>query len=271
MARTHFKHDCLLRDRILKLYSMPILIGIFFYLSSCDARRDEVLTIAVSANMQQAMEELSEAFMDSTGISCELVVASSGKLTAQILEGAPFDLFLSADMKYPEKIHEAGKAHAEPEVYAFGYLVFWSLNEDQDLTASGLLSSEVNHVAVTNPTTAPYGAAAMELLEAMGILDQLRKKLVFGESIAQTNQFILSGSAEMGITARSVVLSPAAEGQGHWLEADRDLYRPISQGLVILEGEGLRLERALAFRAFLKSPSAKEILHKFGYGINEIE
>lgn len=229
-----------------------------------------MLTIAVSANMQHAMEELAQTFTDSTGFPCELVVASSGKLTAQIIEGAPFDLFLSADMKYPEKIFSRGMAYGKPEVYAHGYLVFWSLDKEQDLSESGLLSDRVNHIAIANPETAPYGAAALNLLKAMGIFEQVQGKLVYGESIAQTNQFILSGTAEAGITARSVVLSPAAANRGRWTEADSSLYKPIAQGLVVLKNDKQSLDRALAFSAFLRSPSAKEILHKFGYGIDEI-
>ena len=250
-----------------KLFFATILVGILFSLSSCQKMRSDKLTIAVSANMQYAMEELTQEFTDSTGVPCELVIASSGKLTAQIIEGAPFDLFLSADMKYPETIFSKGLAFGEPEVYAYGHLVFWSLAAEQDFTESGLLSGEVRHIAVANPTTAPYGAAAFELLKAMGIFHQVQQKLVYGESIAQTNQFILSGTAEVGITARSVVSSPAAQGRGYWTEADSSLYQPIAQGLVILKNDPERLDRALAFNAFLRSPAANKILHKFGYGI----
>ena len=254
-----------------KLLFIPILVGILLSVSTCGKKRSDSLTIAVSANMQYAMEELTEAFTDSTGLSCELIIASSGKLTAQIIEGAPFDLFLSADMKFPEKIFEKGLAYQAPEVYAYGHLVFWSLDDEQDLTVSGLLSDEVSHIAIANPETAPYGTAAIELLQNMGIYDRVKHKLVYGESIAQTNQFMLSGSAEIGITARSVVSSPAAQDQGRWIEADRSLYQPIAQGLVILKNDPDRLERALAFSAFLRSPATNKILHKFGYGLEKKE
>jgi molybdate transport system substrate-binding protein len=258
----------LMKKRFVKLVMMPILVGFFFSLCSCDARRSDALIIAASANMQYATEELAEAFTDSTGLPCELIIASSGKLTAQIIEGAPFDLFLSADMKYPQKIFEEGLAYQAPEVYAYGYLVFWSLNGAQDLSETGLISDEVTHIAIANPETAPYGAAALELLRRMGILEEVRQKLVFGESIAQTNQFIFSGSAQIGITARSVVSSPAAKGRGRWIEAENSLYNPIAQGLVVLKNDRESLDRALAFSAFLRSPAAKEILHKFGYGLD---
>jgi molybdate transport system substrate-binding protein len=250
---------------------LPVIWGLLFLATACDPGKNGKLTIAVSANMQYAMEELVEAFQHSTGTPCEMIVGSSGKLTAQIMEGAPFDLFLSADMKYPKEIYSRDLAYGEPQVYALGYLVLWSLDEDTDLTSEGLLSENVRHVALANPETAPYGVAAVDLLRGMGILDEIRRKLVYGESIAQTNQFILSGSAQVGITARSVVSAPAARDKGHWAEADPGLYRPIQQGIVVMKGEGSRLESALAFAEFLRSPSAREILIRFGYGVENIE
>ena len=260
-----------MKGKFVLFASITVLVGMSFLQIGCDGAKQQKLTIAVSANMQYAMEELVESFTRSTGTPCELIVGSSGKLTAQIMEGAPFDLFLSADMKYPEEIFAGGKALGEPQVYAYGYLVIWSLDEGTELNAEGLLSEEVTHIAIANPQTAPYGVAAVELLQGMGVWEQVRGKLVFGESIAQTNQFILSGSAQAGITARSVVSSPAARDKGHWSEADRSLYKPIEQGVIAIKREGLRAEEAMAFIEFLRSPSAREILARFGYGIEQSE
>lgn len=249
---------------------MPILIGMFFYLWGCQDVSQDSLTIAASANMQYAMEELIDRFTEESGISCELIVGSSGKLTAQIVEGAPFDLFFSADMKYPQEIFNKGLASVPPRIYAYGYLVFWSLDEDRELNRQGLLSDEVRHIAMANPETAPYGRAAVELLKGMRVYDRIQTKLVFGESIAQTNQFILSGTAEVGLTARSVVSSPGARGKGQWKEADQTLYEPIAQGLVHLKGRNLEKEQwAQSFDDFLQSDTAIDILHKFGYGLDK--
>ena len=258
-----------MNNRVIEFFCMPIFVGMFFSLTACKNDGRDKLTIAVSANMQYAMEELVQSFTESSGIQCELIVGSSGKLTAQIVEGAPFDLFLSADMKYPEVIYEKGLAHKKPEVYAYGYLVFWSLDKGMELSAESLSGDKVNHIAIANPETAPYGAAALDLLRRMGIIDQVHEKLVYGESVSQTNQFILSGSVQVGITARSVVSSPAAQGKGHWTEADDRLYQPIAQGVVVLKNQEARLRQALAFSEFLRSSAAKEILHKFGYGLED--
>ena len=234
----------------------------------CDRVSQDKLTIAASANMQYAMEELIEGFALESGIPCELIVGSSGKLTAQIVEGAPFDLFFSADMKYPREIYNQGLASGPPSIYAYGHLVLWSLDKELELTKEGLLSGEVSHIAIPNPQTAPYGRAAVELLRGMGVYENIESKLVFGESVAQTNQFILSGTAELGVTARSVVSSPEADGKGQWIEADPSLYEPISQGLVHLKGSDPEKKKwAQAFEDFLRSQIAIDILHKFGYGL----
>lgn len=251
---------------------MPILIGMFFYLVACEGISQDALTIAASANMQYAMEELIERFSEESGISCELIVGSSGKLTAQIVEGAPFDLFFSADMKYPNEIYKKGLTSGPPRIYAYGHLVFWSLDEHLELTMQGLLSKEVRHIAIANPETAPYGRAAEELLRGMGVYEKIESKLVYGESIAQTNQFILSGTAEVGLTARSVVSAPVAEGNGQWKEADQDLYEPIAQGLVHLNRRDPEKEKwAREFEDYLQSQTAIDILHKFGYGLEIAE
>jgi molybdate transport system substrate-binding protein len=251
---------------------MPILIGMFFYQLGCDDVSKDKLTIAASANMQYAMEELIERFTELSGISCELIVSSSGKLTAQIVEGAPFDLFFSADMKYPREIYKKGLATGPPRTYAYGYLVFWSLDEALELTENGLLSEEVRHVAIANPETAPYGRAAQDLLRGMGVYDNIESKLVFGESVAQTNQFILSGTAEVGLTARSVVYAPEAKGKGQWKETDPTLYEPIAQGLVHLsKSDAEKKKWAREFDDFLRSQTAIDILHKFGYGLENLQ
>ena len=251
---------------------MPILIGMFFSQLGCKSPQGEKLIVAASANTQYAMEELIDLFEAETGTSCELIVGSSGKLTAQILEGAPFDLFFSADMKYPEEIYRRGKGVSRPEVYAYGYLVFWSLDDQVELDEKGLINKDVRHIAMANPETAPYGRAALELLNALNVYDTIKGKLVFGESIAQTNQFILSGSAEIGLTALSVVSSPVAKGKGNWKKADPSLYQPIAQGFVHLATNNSEKEKwSREFTSFLRTEAAMNILHKFGYGMEVLK
>ena len=184
------------------------LLPIVVLMISCGRNEKEgPLTIATAANMQFAMEDMIRAFEVAADISCELVVSSSGKLTAQIHEGAPFDILISADMKYPEDLYRAGLTETPPQVYAYGKLVLWSLQDSLELSLQALKSPNVRHVALANPETAPYGKAALEVLQYHGIYEEVREKLVFGESIAQTNQFIISKAAEAGFTAMSVVLA----------------------------------------------------------------
>jgi molybdate transport system substrate-binding protein len=175
-------------------------------------------------------------------------------------------------MKYPRAIYEKGLTQGPPRIYAYGYLVFWSLDPGLELTTEGLMGEELRHIALANPETAPYGRAAEDLLRGMGVYEKIESKLVFGESVAQTNQFILSGTAQVGITARSVVSAPEARGKGQWREADATLYEPIAQGLVHLKQNDPEKEKwAREFDDFLRSQTAIDILHKFGYGLEKEE
>ena len=231
----------------------------------CQRHKPQHLTIATAANMQFAMEDLVGAFREQTGIECETIISSSGKLTAQIVEGAPFDLLVSADLKYPQELARQGFAAAEPRVYAYGKLVLWSLVEGVEPSIDLLTSGRIGHIALANPKTAPYGEAAVEALRHYGLFERVEQKLVYGESIAQTNQFITTEAAEMGFTAKSVVLSPAIAGQGAWIEVDPATYTSIAQGVVVLNSRQDYLAQALKFQEFLFSERGREILDKFGY------
>jgi molybdate transport system substrate-binding protein len=229
-------------------------------LASCQPRKEAPLRIAIAANMQFAMANLIETFEQQTGIPCEAVVSSSGKLAAQIREGAPFELFASADMQYPETLYQSGLTTRPPAVYAYGKLVLWTLREDLELTPGSLRSPDIRHIAVANPKTAPYGSAAVTALRRLGIYEQVESKLVYGESIAQVNQFVLSKTADIGFTAQSVVLSPEFEGRGRWLELSETLCPPVAQGAVLIRRrEGVRKE-AVLFYDFLLSEQGRRLL-----------
>ena len=243
-----------------------VLISIVF-LYSCDEDKKDSLTIAVASNLQFVMPELAGEFSKKTGIDCEIIVGSSGKLTAQIVEGAPFDLFLSADEKYPNELFIKGFGTKDPDIYAFGSLILWTLKEDVASELSSLASEEIKFVAVGNPKTAPYGLAAMQVLETKGLYKLVKDKLVFGESVSQTNQFIISQAADLGFTSKSVVLSPQMKDKGSWKEIDKALYDPMAQALVILNNRTKFEQEALQFRDFILSKEGKEILAKFGYDL----
>lgn len=223
------------------------------------------LRVAVAANAQFVMEELKTTFQKKTGIAVESIVNSSGKLTTQIQQGAPYDVFLSADMAYPQTLHKAGLTVSEPVVYAYGALVLWTTGKlPMTPRLSILTDPAVLHIAIANPATAPYGEAAVSFLKARKLLEQLQPKLVYGESIAQVNQYVLSGAAEVGFTAKSVVLDPSLTEKGHWIEIPRNAYAPIAQGVVILK-RTTQAKAAGQFLTFLRSPAARRILQKFGY------
>jgi len=227
------------------------------------------LTIATSANMQFAMQELADRFSAEAGIPCKITLSSSGKLTAQIREGAPFDLFVSADMKYPEALYQEGLGERPPKVYAYGKLVLYTLSNSLEPSLEKLSDPGVQHIAMANPETAPYGAAALEVLRHYGLYQAVQEKLVYGESIAQTNQFIVSRAAEMGFTAMAAVRSPEMQGKGRWSAIDPQTYSPIAQGALLLKGNAQKQAAALAFYEYLSSPEAAGILEKYGYTTDE--
>jgi len=256
--------SCIHNNRLL------LFFGLLLLLAGCQKKAEQkALRIATAANMQYAMEAITEAFEKETGFRCEVILGSSGKLFAQIREGAPYDLFLSADLKYPETLHDLGLTAAPPRIYANGQLVLWTLSDALTPSLEGLKSDTIAHIALANPKTAPYGRAAMEVLAANGLYDSLQKKLVYGESIAQTNQFITSGAATAGFTSLGTVLSPEMKGKGHWIPIDRNTHSPIEQGVVLLEKKNGKHLAAESFYAFLFSPKGKEILQNFGYSANE--
>jgi len=226
------------------------------------------ITVAVAANMQYPMNKLKEKFEAQTGIKVEVILSSSGKLTQQIQQGAPYDVFISADTSYPQTLYKNQFSTASPRVYAKGLLVLWTTSNDikptKDLKV--LLSAGVKKIAIANPKTAPYGAAAEDILKHYNIYDQVKDKLVFGESISQTNQFIASQSADIGFTAKSVVLSDEMKGKGKWNDLDTKAYAPIAQAAVILKhGAETNKDASEKFYNYLYSKAAKEIFKQFGY------
>ncbi len=232
----------------------------------CSQPKPQTLTIAAAANVQYALDSLVSIFEQETGTGCEVVVSSSGKLTAQISKGAPYDIFLSADMKYPELLYGEGLLKNKPVVYARGSLVLWgpSMSDSADLWQL-LSSDEIRKIAIANPKIAPYGIAAMEVLTSMNLLDEVEEKLIYGESIAQTNHFMTSGAAGLGFTAKSVVMTPQMRAVGKWVEVNTAYYTPIDQGMAIINHEGYELPSVQAFYDFMRSSRAQSILKYFGY------
>lgn len=246
-----------------------LLLLTFVTLMQCNSgsisEQQKTLIIATAANMQFAMEALVKDFKKRNDIKCELIVGSSGKLTAQIKAGAPFDVLMSANMKYPEEIEKAGLALLPTKIYAYGRLVLWSSDKNIIPRLETLVNQDIKHVAVANPKTAPYGQAAVEVLTQLQIIDSVQSKLVYGESIAQVNQFITSGAAEIGFTAQSVVMAPKLQHLGNWISIDPQLYQPIAQGIVLIKRSDGMPDTAKQFYEYINTNNAKAILKKYGY------
>lgn len=246
-----------------------IIIAVLFVACSSVCAFAE-LTVAVAANLQYTFEELKTEFQKETGIHIKSVIGSSGRFTAQIENGAPFDLFLSADMSYPEAIYEEGLAVDKPRVYAYGALILWSTKEGIDLSLGleALKNPAIKKIAIANPKTAPYGRQAVNAFKYFKLYPAVEKKLVYAESIAQVNQFVVSGAADVGVTAKSVVLAENMKGKGQWREVEASAYEPIAQGVVILKyAQNGNFTETQKFYDFLFSDAAGTILKKYGYGL----
>lgn len=226
----------------------------------------EKLTVATAANSQYAISAIAEQFKVDTGIELDLIISSSGKHTAQILAGAPYDVFISADLKYPEKLYKAGLTLSKPKIYAYGQLVLWSNVEDLSANFSVANFPSFKRIAIANPITAPYGVTARDVLVNLEIWDNLSENIVYGESVAQTNQYIISGAVNVGFTAASVVMAPENKNIGRWAMIPDSLHSPISQGVVTIKSSS-QLMLAEKFYQYLFSEKSKAILRSYGYKI----
>ena len=244
-----------------------LLIVLVFLLAAPLAAAAGEITVAGAANVQFTLEDLKAEFTRETGIGVKTVIGSSGKLTSQIENGAPFDVFLSADTKYPAVLYKEGFSLRSPKVYAYGVLVLWTM-KDLDLSQglNVLNGPGIVKIAIADPALAPYGRQAVNALKFYKLYDAEKKKLVLGESISQANQFITTGAADIGFTAESVVLAPDMKGKGKWVEVDPHSYQPIAQGVIVLKyGDQTHSKEAREFYDFLFSSPAREIFKRYGY------
>lgn len=224
--------------------------------------------VAVAANMAAPFQQIAQAFTTHTGHTVRVSTASTGKLLLQIQNGAPFEVLLSADATTPTTLVAQGLAvPGSTFTYALGKLVLWSARPDVvDAEGRVLREGAFQRLALANPKLAPYGAAAIETLQALGQLERARPRFVQGENIAQAFQFVSTGNAELGFVALSQVAVPGQAPRGsHWVVPER-LYRPIRQDAVLLKrGEGQPAAEALM--RFLRSAQARQIIQTWGYGL----
>jgi len=242
-----------------------VFAGFCLLLSLPATRADAGQThVAVAANFMEPAREISALFQKKTGHEAILISGASGNFFSQITHGAPFEVFLSADAERPRLAEEQGFAVPGSRfTYAIGKLVLWSRVIDASKGEAVLKAGKFQKISIANPTSAPYGAAAVETLRALGVYDALQPKIVQGSSIAQAFQFVDTRNAELGFVALSQLYG--SEEGTRWLVPEK-LHAPIRQDAVLLKN-GANDEASKAFIAFLKGPAAHAIIERFGYAL----
>jgi molybdate transport system substrate-binding protein len=232
------------------------------------AQSRERITVAAAADLNSVLPELATAFERTAGIAVQPVFGSSGNFYSQIRNGAPFDVFLSANVDYPARLAREGFAVPDSLLrYARGTLVLWVPNRLGFDPAQGLqllLRPEVHKIAMANPAHAPYGEAAQSALRSSGLYDTVKPKLVLGENISQTAQFVQSGNAEAGLLALSLTRGPAMESQGKYWAVSDSLYPPLDQAAMLLKSSAHQAA-GRKFLEFLAGPQGREILARHGF------
>jgi molybdate transport system substrate-binding protein len=227
------------------------------------------LLVAAAADLSSALQEIGDSFEKKTGVKVKLSFGASGALTQQIQNGAPFDLFFSADMDYPRQLIAAGDADgASLYQYAVGRLVLWvpadSPLDVEHLGMKVLLDPSVKKISIGNPQHAPYGRAAEAALRHAGLYDQVADRLVLGENISQAAQFVESGNAQVGFVALAHAAAPAMRNKGKYWEVPADFYPPLAQGVVVLSHSQHEKEAA-EFLNYIKTKEASELFRKYGF------
>jgi molybdate transport system substrate-binding protein len=223
------------------------------------------ITLAAAADLHYAMDQVIATYRyDHPSDSIDVVYGSSGKLLVQIEQGAPFELFFSADSDYPRQLLAHGHAGGQPVLYAVGRIVLWSASIDMhDVQLADLAQPRFGRIAIANPLHAPYGKRAEQALRSAGIWDQLQTRLVYGENIGQTAQFAQSGNAQVGIIAQSLALDPAM-AKGSYAPVPATAYEPLQQSFVLTRrGTGSAL--AQDFARYMQSAPARSILARYGF------
>jgi molybdate transport system substrate-binding protein len=228
--------------------------------------RSESLTIAAAADLKYAMAEVVDTFRAARpGDRIEVIYGSSGKFFTQISNGAPFDLYFSADIAYPRELEQKSLAAGKTRPYAFGRIVLWSLKPElARMPLKDLPAAAIRKFAIANPQHAPYGLRAREALQHQGVWETMQAKLVLGENIAHTAQFVDSGAADAGIVALALVLSPTMQGKGAWTLIPAEWHAPLEQGYVITRrAAGNRL--AADFANYMATEPARAVMRRYGF------
>ena len=243
------------------------LLAVIFLCEFCAAQS---ITVAAAADLQSAMQEIAAGFQKETGKEVKLIYGSSGNFFQQIQNGAPFDMFFSANLDYAKKLESSGlTVSGSYYQYARGKIVVWVPNDSKIHVDSGLkslLDPAVKKIAVANPQHAPYGQAAVAAMQSEGVYEKVKGKLVLGENISQTASFVVSGAADVGVVALSLALSPNMKDKGHYAEIPAAEYPPIEQACVILNSSKDK-ETAKQFLSYIKTTPIADTLKRYGFDV----
>jgi molybdate transport system substrate-binding protein len=246
--------------------SLIVVLAVGF-ISQCAAQE---ITVAAAADLQFAMQDVAARYQKEVGKTVKVIYGSSGNFYQQIQIGAPFDIFFSANLDYAKKLEDAGLA--EPGSfypYAKGKIVIWVRNESKLDLNSGMkvfLNPSVKKIAVANPLHAPYGQAAVAAMQKENIYDQIKDKFVLGENISQTASFVVSGSADVGVVALALALSPNMKDKGRYVEVPAGEYPPIEQACVVLASSKNK-EAAKQFLLFVRTAAIGDVLRSYGFDV----
>jgi molybdate transport system substrate-binding protein len=245
-----------------------LFLTVFVLMLGANAVRAEEISVAVAANFTAPAKEIAAGFEKETGHNVTLAFGSTGAFYAQIRNGAPFEVLLSADDETPAKlVHEGAALAASRFTYATGRLVLWSAKPGYvDDKGDVLKKGDFKRLSIANPKVAPYGAAAMEVLNALKLLEAVQARLVQGQNIAQTHQFVATGNAELGFVALAQVMKEGRIAEGSGWVVPSSLHQPIRQDAVILD-KGKGKAAADAWIRYLKSDKARAIIKSYGYEI----
>jgi molybdate transport system substrate-binding protein len=242
-----------------------LILALLFFLSQSVFAQQT--TVAVAANMKDAFAEINTAFKAAGAPDIRIVYGSSGNFTAQIMNGAPFNLFISADEHFPIELYKKGKAIDQGVVYAIGKLAIISKNSAGiSLTDSKSelmkVISRANKIAIAKPELSPYGKAAIEYLKAEGLWDIAKDKLIYGDNIGIATMYVVTGAADVGFTALSLAKSVEVAKETNFILVNNKLYKPIQQRMILIKGAP---REATTLYQFMQSPEAKLILQRYGY------
>ncbi len=244
-----------------------LLMGCFFHMGFIAEAQASQILVAVASNFHSPLKEIARQFEKETGNEVQISPGSTGKLYAQIIHGAPYELFLAADSRRPQLLEEQGQTLSGTRfTYALGQITLWSPdpNAIKGDGKSTLQRKNFKHIAMANPRTAPYGMAALQTIQKFKLWDEIRPLVVQGENIGQTFQFVASQNAELGFVALSQVLDPKNNQRGSRWDVPGKFYDPLRQDIVMLKNAEENMG-AKALWKFLKGEKAQQIIKKYGY------